>query len=345
MAISFVASGAATFSTAGSVKQIAIPASTVVGDLIVVDYLAATGAGPAATPAGFTAGPTASDNCVLATYYRVAQSGDAGQNVTVSQSGTGSRAQMMITVYRGVATSGSVGQTNTATESGTSATHVGGSITTSATSWVRRTLAVKDGATPSTTITAPSGFTLRESSPGNTLSSVNQLGLAVADTGADVAAGSQTGTWTVDQTTSDAAMVVMELVPTTTTVTVRPDATVSTTGCTIVGGATGHAVTADNDPATYIEVPTGGTFTIKLALETPPSALKSVTIKFYGSGSPVTMSVQAKLAMSGTPIVNFATETAVVTSETTKTYTIDAAGQAAQTTLTDLEVWVVCTVT
>ncbi len=344
MAIAFRDSAHVSVTTAGGAKTITIPSTVVVGDLLILDFCAPSGGAPAAAPAGWTAGPTATDSITATSFYRVAQSGDGGTTVTVSQS-TGTRAHLIITAYSGVDTGSPIGLTNTATESGTSATHSGASITTTDTAWIHRALYMKDGGTPSTTITPPSGFTNRESLPGNTFSSTFQAALAVADSNGDVAAGVQSGTWTVDQSTSDAVAMVMELVPLTTTVTVRPASTVSSTGTTIVGGATADAVLADDDPATYVEVPTGGTFTVETIFDAPPAPLKSITVKFYGAGSPATMSVDTKLYVGSTPIVDFGAETAVVTSETTFTYAIDAAGQAAQTNLADLHLIQVCTVT
>lgn len=341
--IALRASALSAFSNTASVKTITIPAPTVTGDLILVGVATGTSGHPT-TPSGWTlvAGSTQTNGVCTDVYYRVAQAGDSGSTVTFGQS-TQTRAIISVGVYSGVDTTSPIAQVQAASETVAGTSHAAGTITTTAATWVVRFMFGKDGATASTAFTEAANQLMRQSQPGNGFSGTNQISLAMSDSNGDRPAGSQSGTWSLDSSTANAVGIGIALNPVTTTVTVRPVADVTTTGTTIVGGASAFTVLADDDPATYVEVP-AGTFTVETRLGTLSAAPSSITVKFYGAGSPASMQVVTSLYQGTTLIGQLGNETALVTSETTKTYSLTGPQQAACTNLADLRVRQVVTV-
>lgn len=343
--IAYRDSALTSYSTAGATKSITIPGTIVVGDLMLLAFAAGSGGG-GTTPAGWTALPSSAvTNGSLLTnvWYRVAQSGDAGSTVTVAQT-TGTRAIIGVVAYSGVDTSAPLGTPTVFSETVSGNSHTAGSVTLSVPTWIVRFAFTKDGASgASTAFTPPAGFTVRQQQPGNVFSGTFQNGMAFADSAADLSAGAQAGTWSTDSATANFVAIGVALLPTTSTVTVRPVADITTTGTTLVGGSSAWSVLADNDPATYVEVP-AGTFTVETKLGPITAAPAQVTVKYYAAGSPTSMSVQTSLYQGTTLIANLGTESTVVTTETTKTYSLTSGQQAAITNLSDLRVRQVVTV-
>ena len=347
-ALAYRASALASYTTAAAAKNIVIPAAVVKDDVMLLAFAGGAGGNAAAAPSGWAAVPGATGlaNGVTADlFYRVAQSGDAGTTVTVAQT-TGTRAIVALTAYSGDDIAGPIAVSAVQSETVSSATHAGASLTVPASGgWVARFLYLKDSiTTASTTITPPAGTTVRQSQPGNVFTGGAQVSLTIADSNGDVAAGTANGTWTSDgSATSTAIAVGVVIKPVTSTVTVRPVSDITTTGTALVGGASASAVLADDDPNTYVEVP-AGTFTVETKLGTLSAAPSQVTVKYYGAGSPASMQVVTSLVQGTTVIGTLGTENAVVTSETTKTYSLTGAQQSACTNLADLRVRQVVTV-
>lgn len=340
MAISYVASSNASYSTTTATKSILVPATVAAGDLLLLGFCGGTGGSASAPPSGWTSVRAASDSVEGEVFYRIAQAGDAGATITVAQS-TATRAALTMLALRGVNQASPIHTSASAVEGATAVTtHAGATVVTTDTTWIARFLMMKDGSVNATTITPPSGFTLRQSAfSGGSF----QSSMGMADSAADVASGTWSGTWTVDQSTNTAVMIGVAVNPASSSVTVRPVQDITTTGLTFVGTTSGWSATADDDPATYVEFPVGS-FTYEAKLATLASAPNTVTIKGFAAGSPTTLSYATSLYQGATQIATWAPETAVVTTETTKTYTLTSGQKAAITNLADLRVRVVVTV-
>lgn len=322
----------ADYSVTTAPKNIIIPASTTAGDLMLLEFQAGTGGAPTAAPSGWAVVALATLNSEVGIFQRLAQSGDASSVVTVTQAAN-TRAHLVLSVYSNPDNVGPLDAAVVALETVSGATHAAASVTPSRVGWLHRSLFLKDGATVSTSITPPAGFTTRRYSPPFT--GGGQITMCAADSNADVTTSPQTGTWTVDQATANAIMVGILIRPSTTVVLARPVADISLGTGVVVGGVNGYSVTADDDPGTYIEV-SAGTTVIEEKIATLTAAPNSVTVKNYGVGSPASMSVTTRLMQGGTIIATFGPETAIPTTEATYTYTVTAPQQAAITDLTDL---------
>lgn len=343
-AIAFRASALASFSTTTATKSVVIPVQVVTNDLMFLAFSAASTGRPTAAPSGWTAVPGGNGvNGVGADlYYRIAQGGDAGSTVTVTQQAQ-TRAILALTAYTGVDLASPLGAVATLSETTAQTNHPAAALTTTGSGWVARFLFTKDGgATASTAFTPPAGYTIRQQQAGASFSGTNQITLAVADSNADVGAGAQTGTWGSDNSTINAIAIAVELEPLTATVTVRPNADITTTGYALVGGASAFSVLADDDPNTYVEC-SAGTSTVEVKMATPTAAPTTISVKFYGAGSPAAMQVVTSLMQGATTVASW-TDNTVYTTETTKTYTLTAPQQAACTNLADLRVRQVATV-
>lgn len=321
----------ADYTTAGAAKNITIPATVVLGDLMLLEFQGGGATGPSA-PSGWTTVATGTNGCDAAVFRRLVQSGDASSVVTVPQS-TGSRAHLILTAYANPDSTAPLDTAVVLLETVSGLTHSAGSVTPSKAGWLHRSIFLKDGATASTSITPPAGFTTRKFSPSP--AGANQNAMCVADSNADVTTSPQTGTWTVDQATLNAVMISVLIRPLSTVILARPVADITLGTAVVVGGSSGYSVTADDDPATYIEVGVGTTV-IEEKIATLTAAPNTVTVKNYGAGSPASMSVTTRLMQGATIIATFGPETAVPTSEATYTYTVTGPQQAAITDLTDL---------
>lgn len=350
MAIAFVNSNITPYAVGTTLGKTAlIPSGTTAGNLIVAGFMGGV-SGTCATPAGWspvTNGSGVAGTSTAQLFYRIAQSGDAGATTTFTQT-TGTRVIIIMGVYSGVDQTTPIPQCIKTNETTATVTHDAGDITLTNAAWTQRWLFLKDGGTASTGITEVATNVMRQTQPGNVFSSTFQQSLSMSDPGTDKAPGTHGGNWVVapaGATSATAAAFVLELTPQSSTVTVRPTSDITTTGLTIVPTGTAFSVLADDDPATYVEVPATGQKVLEVKFGTFSAAPNTITVKYLTAGGAATNSLNVKLMQGSTVIADFPTDTSVPTTETVKVFTLSSPQKSAITNLTDLRVRITETVT
>lgn len=325
-------STATSISGGASIKRITLPASTQPGDLLLIQWCAATA--PDSPPLGW-AEIVAYDGSVSHRIYRkFAVPGDANAQITIPSTSVAkvTLTAAVIAAPDSVApTSGQAGLAETVS----STTHTGPGFTATTTGQVLQFLALKDGSVASSARSISAGYTLLQNqSSGGT----GALVAMVAASTADIAAGTVPAvTWTLDQASANGHMVAIAIAPRSNNMAVRATTDVtSPSGATNVGASTMVGAQGDDDPNTYTLVPVSGTAVVsEMKFGTLPGPLKQVIRKIVLDGSN-SVTITPSLVQGSTVLATYPAQTLSGITEQSYAITITTAQQAAQTILNDI---------
>ncbi len=325
-------STATSVSGGASIKRITLPASVQPGDLLLIQWSAATA--PDSPPLGWAEIVTYDGGVSHRIYRKFAVPGDANLQVTIPSTSVAKVSLAAVVIANPdsvVPTSGLGGLVETVS----STTHAGPSITATTTGLVLQFMSLKDGATASSARSVSAGYTiLQNQGTGGTNSMIAML--AVSNT--DIAAGTVPAvTWTSDQASANAHTVAIAIAPRSNNVAVRAVTDITTpAGATNIGGASMTAVQSDDDPNTYSLIPVSATAVVsEMKFGTLPSPLKQVIRKVILDGSN-SVTITPALVQGTTVLATFAAQNLTGITEQSYTITLTAPQQALQTVLGDI---------
>ncbi|WP_030526599.1 hypothetical protein [Phycicoccus jejuensis] len=326
------------FPTVGSTKSVTIPGTTVVGDLMLLQWVGGTALD--SPPPGWSPVQEITDGPQHVVWQRVAQAGDAGSTITVPATST-AKSFLRVLVYAGASSASPIAGSNAAPEASTASVHSTPTVASMpADAKVVQFYAAKDGATSSSARSIASGHTLL----GNLDSAAATFGFVsmAAERDAATTAGTVASVlWTTDQPTATASMITVVLAPATSTVGVRPVAdTLVPAGTTFDGGTTIAGVTSDSDPNTRAKIGLTGTAAVAEVRMAPLAApLNKLEVDVQCSPGTATLSMVVSLYNGTTLIRSYPAFTTVNTAGVaTFSQAVSSADQAAQTSLSDIRV-------
>ena len=316
MAVTLIASTSyAPPATGGSLttRTMTLPATTVVGDAIIIQVVIASGTQTAAISGGGSDGWTALLDTTFTghhhyTWWKIAQSADISAVLTITTS-TAIRAAATAGVFRGTPGTAIVDASAAANgAAGGSTSIVSPLITTVSAATQEIQLVAATGQSGTTGVTVPSGLTkiIDAYDPatgiGGTTAAI--LGWNTVQQAAGATPGGDT--WTITPSTAGVLLsaITVAIKVQVAASSVRPNGTLASTGYTNVGGAASiHAALADESATTYAET-TDNPVALTLRESLPELTTGPVTVRVDLSVSAASPAVVATVRLlQGTTVI------------------------------------------